>query len=133
MSLEERVQYAKMKARHKNELRPWYAKWWGVILIIITSIILIFIIAAGIYVVKEIQAINNGTVEQNTETQVKNYLAAINGGTDNFWGPSDAPVTIVEFSDFACPFCKQSHPGLKNIREKYGDKVRIVYRDYTLR
>jgi hypothetical protein len=47
-------------------------------------------------------------------------------------GSADAPITIVEFSDFQCPFCKRVEPALKEIREKYGDKVRLVYMDYPL-
>jgi protein-disulfide isomerase len=47
-------------------------------------------------------------------------------------GPADAPVTIVEFSDFQCPFCKQVVPTLEQITQKYGDKVRLVFRQFPL-
>jgi predicted DsbA family dithiol-disulfide isomerase len=47
-------------------------------------------------------------------------------------GPATAPVTIVEFSDFECPFCKRVLATLDQIEEKYGDKVRVVYRHYPL-
>ena len=47
-------------------------------------------------------------------------------------GPATAPVTIVEFSDFQCPFCGRLTPTLKQIEDKYGDKVRIVFRQYPL-
>jgi protein-disulfide isomerase len=47
-------------------------------------------------------------------------------------GPANAPVTIVEFSDFQCPFCKRAEPALKQVQEKYGDKVRLVYMDFPL-
>ena len=45
-------------------------------------------------------------------------------------GPADAPVTIIEFSDFQCPYCQKSVATLKDLRRLYGDKVRVVYRDY---
>jgi len=45
-------------------------------------------------------------------------------------GPAEAPVTIVEFSDFQCPYCKLSVPMIKEILAKYPDKVKVVYRDY---
>lgn len=47
-------------------------------------------------------------------------------------GPATAPVTIVEFSDFECPFCSRVNPTLAQVREKYGDKVRIAFRQYPL-
>ncbi|HEY4179334.1 MAG TPA: thioredoxin domain-containing protein [Kofleriaceae bacterium] len=43
-------------------------------------------------------------------------------------GPDNAPVTIVEWSDFQCPFCQRNAPVLAAIHEKYGDDVRIVFR-----
>jgi protein-disulfide isomerase len=47
-------------------------------------------------------------------------------------GNASALVTIVEFSDFQCPYCKRVEATLKEVREKYGDKVRLVWRDEPL-
>ena len=48
-------------------------------------------------------------------------------------GNSNAPVTIVEFGDFQCPFCQAVQPTLKGIMDKYQGKVRLGFRDYPLR
>jgi predicted DsbA family dithiol-disulfide isomerase len=47
-------------------------------------------------------------------------------------GPVDAPVTIVEFSDFECPFCSRVLPALEQVKANYGDKVRLVFRQFPL-
>ncbi|MEM7355320.1 MAG: thioredoxin domain-containing protein [Acidobacteriota bacterium] len=47
-------------------------------------------------------------------------------------GPDSAPVTIVEFSDFECPFCGRVNPALAKVHETYGDKVQIVFRQFPL-
>jgi len=48
-------------------------------------------------------------------------------------GDAKAPVTIVEFADFECPFCKAAQPTLKEVLAKYNGKVRLSYRDLPLR
>lgn len=47
-------------------------------------------------------------------------------------GPANAPITIVEFSDFQCPYCARVQPELVKIRDTYKDKVKIVYKDFPL-
>ena len=47
-------------------------------------------------------------------------------------GPANAPVTIVEFADFECPFCGGFYPTLKLVEKNYADKVRLVYRQFPI-
>jgi protein-disulfide isomerase len=47
-------------------------------------------------------------------------------------GPQEAPVTIVEFSDFQCPYCARVAPAVKKLQETYGDRLRVVFRNYPL-
>ena len=48
-------------------------------------------------------------------------------------GPADTLVTIIEFSDFQCPYCRRVQPALKRLLEEYQGKVRLVFRDFPLR
>jgi len=47
-------------------------------------------------------------------------------------GSEDAPIVMVEFSDFECPFCRQTLPILEDILDTYGDQIRFVYRQFPL-
>jgi serine/threonine protein kinase/predicted DsbA family dithiol-disulfide isomerase len=47
-------------------------------------------------------------------------------------GPADAPVTIVEFGDFACPYTRKAEAVLRRLAERFPDKIRLVWKDYPL-
>jgi protein-disulfide isomerase len=47
-------------------------------------------------------------------------------------GPDDAPVTIIEFSDYQCPYCSRAEPVVKQILERYPSEVRFVFRHFPL-
>ena len=57
---------------------------------------------------------------------------AVSAGDDPSRGPADAPIRIVEFSDFQCPFCARATPVLKQVEERYAGKLRRVFRDLPL-
>jgi len=47
-------------------------------------------------------------------------------------GSASAPITLVEFSDYQCPYCGRVEPTLKRLRAAYGDKIRFVWKDFPL-
>jgi formate-nitrite transporter family protein len=49
---------------------------------------------------------------------------------DHALGPPDAPVTLVEYGDFECPFCGMAYPDVNRIRGRLGDGLRFVYRHF---
>jgi protein-disulfide isomerase len=49
-----------------------------------------------------------------------------------FKGAATAPVTIVKFEDFHCPFCKRVQPTLAQLLSRYGKKVKLVHRDFPI-
>lgn len=135
MSLEERVKYAKMKARHQEIFKPWYRRWWGITIIIIATIALFFLILAGAYVAGRVQDILSGTAaEEPTTTDYAAALSAIKGdGSNYFMGPAtSSPVTIIEFGDFACPYCRQSAQVVRAIAAEHPDEIKYIFRDYPL-
>jgi protein-disulfide isomerase len=48
------------------------------------------------------------------------------------FGSADAKVTIVEFSDYQCPYCEKAYFMLKDLFKKYGSKIKLAYRDLPL-
>ena len=47
-------------------------------------------------------------------------------------GSDDAPVTIVEYSDYQCPYCRQQEAALHQVLTKYDGQVRLIYRDFPM-
>jgi protein-disulfide isomerase len=56
----------------------------------------------------------------------------INIASSPMQGPADAPVTIVLFSDFQCPFCVREYPKIRGVMDMYKDKVKLVFKHYPL-
>ena len=59
-------------------------------------------------------------------------LAPPVGARDHALGTADAPVTLVEYGDFECPFCGRAYPQLKHVLRELGAKVRFVFRHFPL-
>ena len=59
-------------------------------------------------------------------------LAKLTAGEAPSFGPKDAKVTIVEFSDFQCPYCSRAATAVHELKAKYGDKVHFVFRQFPL-
>jgi protein-disulfide isomerase len=60
----------------------------------------------------------------------KRYEIDISGSPST--GKSDARVTVVEFSDFQCPYCARVGPTLKKVQEEYGEDVNVVFKHLPL-
>lgn len=55
------------------------------------------------------------------------------GERDHVAGPDDAPLTLVEYGDFECPFCGMAYPIVKAAQRKLGRQLRLVYRHFPLK
>jgi protein-disulfide isomerase len=70
--------------------------------------------------------------DRKVTINLKPFSVPLNNDGAPAMGPADARVTLVEFSDFQCPYCGRFFPTLKKIEQDFGDSVRIVYRQYPL-
>ena len=56
----------------------------------------------------------------------------INPGRDHIRGTVDAPISLLEYGDYECPFCGVAYPVVEAVREEMGDALRFVYRHFPL-
>ncbi|MGA9343316.1 MAG: thioredoxin domain-containing protein, partial [Rhodanobacteraceae bacterium] len=54
------------------------------------------------------------------------------GPQDHAQGPADAPVTLVEYGDYQCPYCGEAYSVVRELQEQFGDDLRFVYRNFPL-
>jgi protein-disulfide isomerase len=54
------------------------------------------------------------------------------GPKDHMQGPPDAPVTLVEYGDYECPYCGEAYPVVKALQERLGDQMCFVFRNFPL-
>jgi protein-disulfide isomerase len=54
------------------------------------------------------------------------------GDDDHAQGPADAPVTLVEYGDYECPYCGRAYPIVKAVQAHFGPRLRFVFRNFPL-
>lgn len=143
MSLDNRIEYLINKGSNKRKKSRWYKKWWAIVLLIIVSLFLIYIISL-VFLVNRLaknpadlgnflnsrNLLNIGENISSTSDQVN--IKIIEGEFNYYIGSNDPIITIVVFSDFNCPYCKSTADTVANLAVKYGDKIKIIMRDYPV-
>ena len=117
------------------------------VLTICITIILVSVLISGVILFNKFGSVNliedsvksnNNQVAQQPQQQNNNQPAApvnVSADDDPFIGNENAPVTVIEFSDFQCPICRKLwKDALPSIKKEYVDagKVKFVYRDFPL-
>lgn len=85
-------------------------------------------------VLKELAAVKKvaGSAKARTVKKPDTKIYDINIGDSPYLGAKDAAVTIVEFTDFQCPFCIREVPKLKQLVKEYPNDVKVVFKNYPL-
>lgn len=135
MSITDRLNYVKMKARHQALLLPWYKKWWGIVIIICIIIIFAIVIFSTVYVVKKIQEIRSGQDIETIEKRGEEYFQNIKGDGSNYMlgvprNSDKSTIEIIQFGNFSCQYSAISAPAIKKLVEEKPDQIRLIYRDY---
>jgi protein-disulfide isomerase len=85
------------------------------------------------------EAVDKWLAEQTKKSPVEVYIAKprrptfpVEAGNAPFAGDKDAKVTVVEYSDFQCPYCAKGADILHQLKKKYGGKVKIVFKNFPL-
>ncbi|MCX6746500.1 MAG: DsbA family protein [Candidatus Parcubacteria bacterium] len=124
----------KIKAKQKK----WHQRWWGILILIIVGIFITYV-GAFIYQVVSLvetqnqllaQSYNASSLDDSSLRNSINIRSMVEIPEAPYFGPVQANVVIVEFSDFQCPYSKEAYPILKRIRSEYKDAVKIIYRDF---
>jgi protein-disulfide isomerase len=61
-----------------------------------------------------------------------NHLSIPVSAQDHSAGPANAPVMLVEYGDYQCPYCGEAYPVLKAVQQALGNKLRFVFRNFPI-
>ena len=67
-----------------------------------------------------------------TEKEIKKLTVPVNIGTDHIRGSVNAPITLVEYGDYECPYTAMAYPIVKEIIRQFGDRIYFVFRNFPL-
>lgn len=120
----------------------WYHKTWGRIIIALLLLSLMlgvyFVILTALYAGKIKRGdIVGGMTQTKLATTVQKApkvadASLLFGENDPSLGPTNALLTIVEFGDFECPFCRKAYPDIRAFQAAHADEVRLIWRDFPL-
>jgi protein-disulfide isomerase len=62
----------------------------------------------------------------------KSKLTLPTAGRDHIQGPIDAPIALVEYGDYECPYCGEAHPIVKAVQKRLGNRLCFAFRNFPL-
>lgn len=121
---------------------PWYKKGWGILLIAGLLILLGGLIYIGVKTVEFYGKIRIGEIPPEVATKItygnirppselKENLA-YDAESDPTFGNPNAPLQIVEFADFECPYSRDESAVVRELQARFPEKINFIYRDFPL-
>lgn len=120
---------ATLKPERFSAHRPELEKWKALMGISIASLL---ISVVGLKVLDK-SSMSQSDIERMAAEILNTPVVAVRTG-EQFpsLGPKTAPITVVEFSDFQCPFCRMAALSLNSVLNRYGDQIRVEFRNFPL-
>ncbi len=120
-----------------RETKIWYKKWWGVLLVVLAMLFLALLVAIGFYFVSLVQGYKTGNLSLNAQIDSnltgQKYDATADTENDYWLGSANPKITIVEFADFACPFCEASFPNIRELTVEHKNDIKFIFRDFPIK
>jgi protein-disulfide isomerase len=66
------------------------------------------------------------------KTEIVKLTLPVSNDRDHIQGRTSAPVTLIEYGDYECPYCGQAYPIIKEVQKQLGNKLRFVFRNFPL-
>ena len=113
-----------------NANNPWFAVSMGLV-----GVIVGYMLGSGSAAIPSAAVPTPPAVPSapdSVEAPPAGDVKPVDAKTDHIRGNPDAKVSVIEYSDFECPFCSRNHPTMQQILDTYGDDVNWVYRHYPL-
>ncbi|HSR89311.1 MAG TPA: DsbA family protein [Candidatus Udaeobacter sp.] len=122
----------------------WYQTGWGVALLGLGGLVLFVVLAFGAITVKFWWQIKHGqgsllqqqvyggftALQGGNQSQEKIDRSVLEKGDFPYLGNPNAPITIVVFGDFRCPFTKEVWPTMERLANQYGYKIKLIFRNF---
>lgn len=121
--------------------KSWYKQWWGVTIIVVACLLVSLSIAIGLLTWRYQSLIKQGYGDelrkmifgnQQSDLQIMATREELEKKDRPFLGNSEAEIVIVEFIDFKCPVCKQQDPVIRQIIDKYGQRIKFIVRNFPI-
>lgn len=128
----------------------WYQQTWAKIVISILILIIGSVVFFLFLVIRQAAKLNSGDFsvlpafdsaqQQNVQSRDQydlslpnqRVISLVEDTNSPMSGNSEAKLTVVEFADYQCGYCRQLHPIIRRLSAEYQDRVRFIYRDYPV-